>query len=373
VVSEEPVAGANYLSFPAKLSSPFSGTVKIFAPPASNIRYGDLLNIRGKIEPPRNSNEPWAVFPKQISAISHGNGFWLTERLLDFKEAISKKFGEFLPQDEAALQSGMTLGGTAGMGATLKSEMAASETLYVTSMYGYKIAMILMVMEASLASFIPRRVRFSIAALMTVLFVLMSGNNVSAVRGGVMACVLMLAKETGSVFSKRSALAFTAAGMALFDPSVVAQAGFLFSFLSVAGMALLVGPLGKFLHLGEGKGIFMWKEAILLSVASLLPIIPLISTIYGSFSLTAVFANILIAPAIPLGMASGVALALAGFISSYAAFFIARAAGPVLDYALSVVHFFAAHAVPLPFSFSGAMPFVLYYAAVGLFAYAYRA
>jgi len=38
-----------------------------------------------------------------------------------------------------------------------------------------------------------------------------------------------------------------------------------------------------------------------------------------------------------------------------------------------VVHFFAAHAVPLPFSFSGAMPFVLYYAAVGLFAYAYRA
>jgi competence protein ComEC len=182
----------------------------------------------------------------------------------------------------------------------------------------------------------------------------------------------MLAKETGSVFSKRNALALTAAGMAVFDPTVARQAGFLFSFASVAGMACLMEPLRKFLRLGDGKGIFRWKEAILLSVASLILIIPLISAIYGSFSLTAVFANILIAPTIPLGMAMGAVLAVAGFVSQYIAFFVARAASVVLDYALWVIHFFAVRALPMPFSFSGAAPFVLYYAAVGLFAYAYR-
>ena len=75
-----------------------------------------------------------------------------------------------------------------------------------------------------------------------------------------MACLVMLAKETGSIFSKRNALALTAAGMAVFDPTVVAQAGFFFSFASVAGMALLTEPIRNFLRLGEGKGILRMER-----------------------------------------------------------------------------------------------------------------
>lgn len=372
VVSEEPVSSENYLSFPATLRPPFSGTITVFAPLASDIRYGDLVEASGAIALPRNSRESWAVFPKQISTISRGNGFWLIEKLLDFKMAIDRKFSEFLSRDEAALLGGMTLGGTRGMSVDLKNEMGASETLYVASMYGYKITLIIAVLEALFADFIKRRTRFCVEVLVTILFVLMSGGNISAVRGGAMVCMLMLSKEIGSVFSKRNTLALTAAGMAAVDPTVVAQAGFLFSFASVAGMACLMEPFRKFLRLGEGTGTFRWKEAVVLSVSSLVPIIPLVSAIYGSFSLTAVFANILIAPTIPLGMAAGVVLAVTGFILPYAAFFAARASGVVLGYALWVIHFFAAHAIPLPFSFSGAAPFLLYYGALGFFAYAYR-
>jgi ComEC/Rec2-related protein len=372
IVSKEPVSSENYLSFRAELQPPFSGALGVFAPPASDVRYGDLVSMSGAIGPPRSAGELPAIFPKRLSVISQSHGFWLTEKLLSFKEAINRKFGEFLSQDEAALQGGMTLGGTSGMSVTLKNEMAASETLYVTSMYGYKIAMTVAVMEMFLAGLIPRHARFCIAGGIIVTFVFMSGGNVSAIRGGMMACVLMLAKETGSVFSKRNALALIAAGMALLDPTAVAQAGFSFSFASVAGIALLVEPFRKFLRLGEGRGIFRWKEAVLLSVASLAPIIPLVSAIYGSFSLTAVLANVLVAPTIPLGMATGAALAIAGFVSPYLAFFVARAAGVVLNYALFVIHFFATHVAPLPFSFSSAMPFLLYYAALGLFAYTYR-
>jgi hypothetical protein len=109
-----------------------------------------------------------------------------------------------------------------------------------------------------------------------------------------------------------------------------------------------------------------------LSAASLVPIIPLISVLFGSFSLTAIFANILIAPAIPSGMAAGAALAVAGFTSKYIAFFVARTASVILGYALWVIRFFAVHAVLLPCSFSGVFPFLSYYGAVGLFAYFYR-
>lgn len=372
IVSEEPAASEKYLFFTAELQPPYAGKITIFAPPGSDIRYGDLLDMSGAIAPPTSRGDSPAAFPKQIDVVSGDNGFWLTERLLDLKNAINKEFAEFLPQDEAALLGGMTVGGTAGMSPALKSEMAASETLYATSMYGYKIAMIVAAIETLLASWVPRRARFCIAVCATMLFVAMAGGNISAMRGGIMACLVIFAKETGSLFSKRNALALTAAGMALFDPTIASTAGFLFSFASVAGMALLTEPFRNFLRLGEGRGIGRWKEAVLLSVSSLVPIIPLVSAMFGSFSLTAIFANVLIAPTIPLGMAAGVALAAAGFVSPYIAFFVAHAAGIILDYALWVVHFFAAHVVPLPISFSGALPFVLYYGVVGLFAHAYR-
>lgn len=372
IVINEPVASEKYLSFSAKLQPPFSGNISMFAPLGSDIRYGDLITTSGTILPPRSEGDVPAAFPKSIEIVSRGNGFLITEKLLDFKSSVEGKLDEFLPQDAAALLGGMTLGGTPGMSASLKNEMTASETLYVTSMYGYKITIIVAFIEVLLAGFVARRTRFCIAACVMLLFILMSGGNVSAMRGGVMAGALMLAQETGSIFSKRNALVFAAAGIAMFNPTVVQQAGFLFSFASVAGMMFLAEPIRKFLRLGAGNGMLGWKQAIILSVSSLVPIVPLVSAMFGSFSLTAIFANVLIAPVIPLGMTLGAVLAGAGFISSDIAFFIARMASIILDYALWVIRFFAAHVVPLPFSFSGASSFALYYAAVALFAYAYR-
>jgi ComEC/Rec2-related protein len=371
VVVSEPAASEKHLSFFAELQPPFAGNVEMFAPPESEIRYGDLVEISGTFVV-GDSNSASTIFPKKIFVVSEGHGSWLIAKLGDFKRSVLQIFSRALPQDDAALLGGMTLGGTAGMSAALKNDMTASETLYVTSMYGWKIAMIVMVIEALLAGFLTRRIRFCVSAFLIVLFVLMSGGNVSAVRGGIMAYLLMFAKETGSVFSRRNALLFAAAGMALFDPTIVAQAAFLLSFLSVAGMAFLSEPIRRFLHLGEGNGMFRWKDSIIVSMASLVPIVPLVSAIFGLFSLTAVFANILIAPTIPIGMGAGAALAIAGCVSQCAAFFVGRGVEIFLSYALWIIHFFAAHVVPLPFSFSGVLPFAIYYAAVGFFAYAYR-
>ena len=184
-----------------------------------------------------------------------------------------------------------------------------------------------------------------------------------------MMCVLLLAKETGEIFSKRNALALTAAGMAMFDPTIVAQAGFLFSFSSVAGMAFLSEPIRNFLRLGEGRGMFRWKEAIIISVSSLAPIVPLISNMFGSFSLTAVFANILVAPAIPLGMAAGTTLAIAGFAWQYLGSFVARSVSILLSYVIWIAHFFAVYAVPLQFQFMSFISFLLYYGLLALFIY----
>jgi ComEC/Rec2-related protein len=371
-VAGDPSVSDRYVSFPAKLMVPFAGAVSVFAPPGSAVRYGDILALTGTLVSSRSPGGVPAVFPKSIVTVSLGNGPWPMQILHDVKRAILERFSSVLPGDDAALIGGMTVGGTTGISARLKDEMTASETLYVASMYGYKIAAIVSFVMTALGDRVSRRIRSWIAAAAGSGFVLLSGATLSAVRGGIAAGILLLARGTGNLVSRRNGLAFAAAGMALADPTMVGQMSFLFSFLSVAGMAFLVEPLRNFLRIGGGRGIFLWKEAVLFGVASLLPLIPLISVSFGSFSLSAIVANILIAPAIPVGMALGTALAAATLVSWHLAVVVAQAVEAFLVYPFAIIRFFAVQVVPLPFSFDGASSWAIYYLLLAGFIYRYR-
>lgn len=372
LVASEPAVSDRYLSFSSRLLPPYSGTMTVFAPPGSEADYGDTIVLAGSPVPPRTPGGVPAIFPKSISVVAHGGGPWPMQILNTVKSEILRRFDVVLPGDGAALLGGLTVGGTKGIDVGLKDEMAVSETLYVVSMYGYKIAMAISAVAAILSDRIPRRARAVISGALAGGFVLMSGANLSAVRAGIAVGFLLLAQETGHIFSRRNGLALAAVGIAAVDPTAVGQPSFLFSFLSVAGMAFLVEPLRNFLRIGEGRGVFLWKEAVLFAVASLLPLIPLISVSFGSFSLSAIAANILIAPALPAGMALGAALAAASFLSWHAAAIVAQVTGAFLIYPFAIIRFFARYAVPLPVSFAGALSWILYYAGLAGFTVRYR-
>lgn len=375
IVSDEPKTSAKFLILPAEAERPFVSSVAIFAQPGSLFHYGDEVRITGAIEPPKFAGDSPAIFPKSIELIAEHKGFWLREKLIDFKTAIFGKFNEVLPADMAALLGGEVLGGTDAMSPELKKEMSASGTSYIAAMYGYKIAMIIFAMEIFLGDWLARRARFFLALAAVVLFVMMAGGTVSAVRGGAMAMAALAAFLAGRIFHSRNALAFAAFGMVLWDPMVLVQASFQLSFLSIIGIAYLAPPLGNFL-----EKILRWppdadflglREATVLAVASLLPIIPVIANAFGDFSLTAFPSNILIWPGVFPAMVLGAALAVAGFLSSAAGFIVARLAEIVLQYQLIVIKIFSAFVVPLPFRFDSPIIMAFYYGALMLFIYRY--
>src|ERR1700722_18592054 len=143
---------------------------------------------------------------------------WVQGYTQDFKSAILGKFNEVLPADQAALLGGEMLGGTDGMSSELKNAMSASGTSYVTSMYGYKIFIIVATIEALFASWIPRRARFFLTLVAVGLFIAMAGASPSAIRGAIMGGLGLIAKQTGRIFNAGHALIFTAGIMVIFDP-----------------------------------------------------------------------------------------------------------------------------------------------------------
>ncbi len=376
IIVDEPKNSGSFLSLAAQVQQPFSGEVTIFADSGAVFRYGDLVQVRGIVRPAEGIGEYPAIFPQKLSLAAPDRGFFLRAWMINFKDAILQKFNDVLPADEAALLGGMTLGGTAGMSAALKDQMALSGTSYLATMYGYKMNIFVFGSVGLLAGWISRRKRFFLALALLAFFVAMTGVEASAIRAAIMACVALSARELGRMPNMRNAIALTAAAMALADPTIVAQAGFLLSFLSLIGIVYLGPALENFFGWETDHGVrdtdfFGWKAAVIMSLASLLPIVPVLMATFGQFSATAFLSNMLVFPAIFPTMMSGCAVAVAGFVSRPLAFIAARFAEVPIWYALGVIRLFSVVVVPLPQIFTAAWIFILYYAALAWFAYHY--
>jgi ComEC/Rec2-related protein len=374
IVTDEPKSITNYILLTAAVEKPYAGAVTIFAPPGSDFHYGDELQMQGEIAQPKIADDDPAVFPKKLTLVAEHKGFWLRERLIDLKLAILGKFNEVLAGDEAALLGGETVGGANNMSTDLKNEMSASGTSYVVSMYGYKISLIIFFVEETFKEVVAQRARFLLLVVAIMLFVMMAGGEASAMRAAIMSILVLAAQAVGRVFDPRNALALTAAGMAFFDPTLVAQAAFQLSFLSIIGIKYLATPLKKlFRWERKGAGVLGWREAIVIAVASLLPIIPIIANAFGDFSWVSFPSNILISLAVLPAMIAGVVLALAGSCSYYLAFFIAKLVNLLMWYQFAIIKFFAviAPTLPLAISFNSILMFAAYYAALAWLIYYY--
>ena len=369
VVSSEPTESAKYEIFTA---DPWrSHKLMILAAPESGFHYGDLIKVRGFIGEPDTAGENPFVASPHITLIAEHRGFWLRELLIDFKLAIIKKFGVFLSQDQAALLGGVTLGGAAGMSAELKSDMAASGTSYVLSMYGYKITAITALAAIALKNFFSRRITFFICLALIALFVLMSGVVASVVRAGIMAALALTAKEIGRPFDMRNALAFTAAIMLALNPFLLTgDIGFQLSFLSIMGIAYLTDPIKRWWRY-QDPGFLNWKEGTATTLAVLAPMVPLVANADGSFPLTAIPSNVLMFLATPFTVLFGFILAVLGAVSSSAAFCAAKIGAIILQYQIFVIKLFSAVVIPLPVPFSIPAVVAVYYAGLAIFIFYY--
>ncbi len=365
LVVSDPSESAKYEIFTA---DPWhSHALTVLAPPTSGFRYGDLLEINGFLGSPDGQGKNPFVIPLKITIIGHHHGSRLLEALSNFKRSILKRFVSFLPQDQAALLGGVTIGGSSGMSVELKNEMEASGTSYVLSMYGFKIAAIIALASSIFAYVLPRRVSLLIGLCIIALFVLMAGLIASAVRAGIMAAIALISQGIGRPFNKRNALMFTASIMLCFNPFLLAgDIGFQLSFLSVIGILCLTNPIKRYWRY-KSPGFLLWRDGVTTTIAVLAPMVPFITAPDGKFTVSAILSNTLMFLATLYTFFLGISLAAASFISSPASFMIAEAGSIILKYQLLVVKFFSIVAISFPISFHEPVVVIIYYAAIVIF------
>jgi competence protein ComEC len=237
----------------------------------------------------------------------------------EIRDRAAVGLGRGMPAREAELARGFVLGEDDDIDAQTKQDFRRSGLSHLLAVSGENVTLLaLLAMPLLGALGIGLRERLVWLIGLIAVYVPLAGAGPSIQRAAVMGIAGLLATLAGRRASRLYALGVACALTLAVEPSVAADIGWQLSFAAVLGILLLASPLRDALSARLGPGA--WRQAlaegIAVTVAATLATAPLIAFHFETISTTTLFANVLampaVAPAMWLGMVSGVAAQVPG-------------------------------------------------------------
>ncbi len=281
--------------------------------------YGDRFEVTGKLARVKDFTTkdgqliPYAdylaadeiyfqMFEPKVARLAVGEGSAVKATLFKFKKFLLARLGRALPEPEASLVAGLTLGARASLGVTATDDLRRAGLLHIVVLSGYNLSIVALVILFLLGRF-SLRLRLSITALTITLFTLMVAAGPASLRALVMALIVLLAQATGRRAEAGRALITAGLFMIIVNPKVlVFDAGFQLSFLATAGLIYLAPQLTKYFRFVK----WSWLREILTTTTSAqLAVLPWF--LYRGLAISPLVlpANLLVLPVVPLAMLFG--------------------------------------------------------------------
>ncbi|HYF97397.1 MAG TPA: ComEC/Rec2 family competence protein, partial [Coxiellaceae bacterium] len=200
------------------------GKVLLTASKFPEYKYGDVLNINGKIQEPQDADEPGEfsyknylsrfgitglIYYPDLSLAGSGEGNIIKAALINFKTYFISQVSSLLPEPQNAFLSGILVGLRRSIPQDLLDNFNATGTTHIIALSGFNITIIADAFAKLLERF-GRRTSFVLSLVGIALFVVMSGASASVVRAGVMGGLALVALNIGRLYAITNALAFTA-------------------------------------------------------------------------------------------------------------------------------------------------------------------
>jgi competence protein ComEC len=315
--------------------------IKIYAPNYPVYEYGMRVSVAGVIKRIKPGLEN--IFLKdgvrgtmsypEIKVLAYGEGNPAIAWLLKLKTRTLQIFTRVLPYQKSQFLAGITLGEKSAFSEDFKNDLSRSGTSHLVALSGYNISVIAENLAVSGGFFLTLAI--------IILFVLMTGAEASIVRAAIMGGLILLASRVNRIYSFRNAVTIVAFFMVVHNPKILAfDLSFQLSFAALLGIVYLRPIIAKTLRMKMDSGFLEWRKNLQSTLAAQIAVLPLILKSFGTLSLSGVFANILILPAIPYTMFLGLLISMAGLVSDYTARAIGFFTEPFITYELGLIKFF---------------------------------
>ena len=370
-----------------------SGGVLLRSGPLPRYRYGDLLEVEGKIETPpvledfnyrdylaRQGIGSLADYPR-VSLLESGRGNPLLEVVHDVRRRLSDALAASLPDPEASLGQGILLGSRSALGPSLTEALNATSLSHLIAISGYNVTVVAGLVIGSLAWLLGRRQAALAALLAIAAYTILTGASPSVVRAAIMGGLFLIATLVGRPGSALTAIVLAAALMTAHQPLVVHDISFQLSFAAIVGLVYLSPAIQLRIRQAlswlvgspealQGGIAGMTVENLAVTLAAIAATLPIIALNFQRISLVAPLANLLVLPAFPLMLLLTGLDAVAGAIWAPLGDIAAWAAWPLLAYLVAV----ASRLADLPLASLEVPGFgmghaVVLYAAIGLLAW----
>jgi len=317
------------------------------------VKYGDILEVSGKLREPENFGEfDWKVylakdniyfemFLPEVLSLEEGGGWFLKRWLLSSKHAYLDNLSKVLPEPHSAFMAGLTVGERSGFPVGLEEAFRKVGVIHIVVLSGYNISIISDNVSRVL-QYLPvaKIFRAALAAFGIILFAILTGASATVVRASIMGLLLLWAKESGRIYEALAALFAAGFLMVVFNPKIlIFDVSFQLSFMATLGLILLSPRLEKYFR--WFPNFWKMREHLLATISTQIFVLPLLLSIGGTFSWATIPANLLILTAVPVTMFFGFLTGLAGFLSYGLSQIFSWPAYLFLSYELWVVNIFS--------------------------------
>jgi len=336
--------------------------ILVFAPLFQNFAFGERILIAGTLSAPTpfetdggrvfrydnflSKKGIFSIVPQaDILEVASPEGLVSKtfDTIFNIKHVFVAGLSRALPDPYAGLATGLLTGDQHGIGDSLIVVLALSGLIWVVVLSGYHVTLIA---EAVLKvfSFLPRRLRFLIAAINILIIVFATGASAPSLRGAVMACFVLFAHATNRTYDALRALCAALILILLWNPFLLAyDSGFQLSI--VVTPALLSGtPILESRLLCIKSAFF--REVIAVSIVAQFACLPLILWQTGQLGIWAIPANVFVMSLVPVAMLVSVIAGIVGIIAPPLAPMVGLPAFGMLYYIVGV----AKIAVSLPYA-----------------------
>lgn len=241
------------------------------------------------------------------------------------REKMRGVYTEHLNEKDAGILASMVLGDKSLMEDELKQLYSSAGISHILAVSGLHVSIIGMTLFQLLRK---RGLKYLpcclVSGIVLLLFCVMSGLSVSALRAGIMFLIFLGAQLLGRKYNSLRALAVAAVITLLANPSFMYNAGFLLSYFAVFG-AVAVAPVltaikraeEKALSKNKGK-IHSWirgnLNSMILSSSIMLTTLPLNAYFFYEIPMYGILANLVVIPLAGILMGFGLLGGLLGAI-----------------------------------------------------------
>jgi competence protein ComEC len=315
--------------------TPIRGLVLLWVSKDAEYEYGDLLQVNGKLITPFEDQEfsykeylarqgiySLITYPK-VTLMQKGTGNPILMEIYAFREHAHQTLRQLFPAPEASVFAGILLGIQSDIPDYLYQAYQASGTSHVLVISGFNIAII----AALISRYFKRIFPFGWDALASVIaivfYTVLVGAQPPVVRAAIMGVIALPAYLLGRRLIGMNVLAFTAAVMVFFSPTLLLDVSFQLSFLATLGIMVFSDPLKdffmkfiqRFFHIENSNGWTDWvSDYFLVTLAAQFAVFPIILYHFNYLSVVSIPANILILPVQPAVMVLGGVALLAGML-----------------------------------------------------------